>query len=138
MATHSSILVWKNLENPMERGASWATVHGVTESDTTERARAHTHTHTHTQLCGRCWLQETHLGAIKRVPQGPYLELGATVTPLLINKEAGVLCGKAILTPGDAPSISQKHHFLPVPLPWQPGRPQGLPISAGAQMVQEA
>ena len=31
MATHSNIL---NLENPMDRGAWWATVHGVTkESD---------------------------------------------------------------------------------------------------------
>ena len=27
MATHSSILAWKN---PMDRGAWWATVHGVT------------------------------------------------------------------------------------------------------------
>ena len=26
MATHSSILAW---ENPMDRGAQWATVHGV-------------------------------------------------------------------------------------------------------------
>ena len=29
MATHSSILAW---ENPRDRGAWWATVHGVTES----------------------------------------------------------------------------------------------------------
>ena len=29
MATHSSILAWKN---PMDRGAWWATVHGVTKS----------------------------------------------------------------------------------------------------------
>ena len=29
MATHSSILAWKN---PMDRGACWATVHGVTKS----------------------------------------------------------------------------------------------------------
>ena len=29
MATHSSILAWRI---PMERGAWWATVHGVTES----------------------------------------------------------------------------------------------------------
>ena len=29
MATHSSIL-----ENPMDRGAWWATVHGVTKSQT--------------------------------------------------------------------------------------------------------
>ena len=39
----------------MDRGAWWATVHGVTEWDMTEAtesvrvcARAHTHTHTHT------------------------------------------------------------------------------------------
>ena len=31
MATHSSILV---LENPVDRGAWWAAVHGVTQSQT--------------------------------------------------------------------------------------------------------
>ena len=31
MATHSSILAWKN---SMNRGARWATVHGVAESQT--------------------------------------------------------------------------------------------------------
>ena len=34
----------------MNRGAWWATVHGVTkESDTTEHTHTHTHTHAHTQ-----------------------------------------------------------------------------------------
>ena len=33
MATHSSILAWGN---PMDRGAWWATVHGVTEPGTIE------------------------------------------------------------------------------------------------------
>ena len=31
MATHSSILAWRI---PMDRGAWWVTVHGVSESDT--------------------------------------------------------------------------------------------------------
>ena len=33
MATRSGILVWRI---PMDRGAWWATVHGVTESDMTQ------------------------------------------------------------------------------------------------------
>ena len=34
MATHSSILAWRI---PMDRGAWWATVHGVAESDRAEQ-----------------------------------------------------------------------------------------------------
>ena len=34
MATHSSILAWRI---PVDRGAWWATVHGVAQLDTTER-----------------------------------------------------------------------------------------------------
>ena len=48
IATHSSILAWKI---PMDRGASWATVHGVAKDQIRLRDSActHTHTHTHTQ-----------------------------------------------------------------------------------------
>ena len=34
MATHSNILAWRI---PRDRGAWWAMVHGVVESDTTEQ-----------------------------------------------------------------------------------------------------
>ena len=44
MAAHSSILTWKI---PTDRGAWWATVHGVTESDTTEQLNTHTHSGIH-------------------------------------------------------------------------------------------
>ena len=37
MAIHSSIPAWKN---PMDRGAWWATIHGVLKSDTTEHLAA--------------------------------------------------------------------------------------------------
>ena len=37
MATRSSVFAWKN---PMDRGAWWATAHGVTGSDKTERLTA--------------------------------------------------------------------------------------------------
>jgi len=35
---HGSPLEYLCLENPMDRGAWWATVHGITESDMTEAA----------------------------------------------------------------------------------------------------
>ena len=38
MATHSSILAWRI---PMDRGAWWAPVRGVTESDTTKQLTLH-------------------------------------------------------------------------------------------------
>ena len=34
MATHSSVLAWRI---PMDRGAWWASFHGITELDTTEQ-----------------------------------------------------------------------------------------------------
>ena len=35
------------LENPMDRGAWWATVHGMAKSWTQLNMHTHTHTHTH-------------------------------------------------------------------------------------------
>ena len=43
---HGNPLQYSCLENPTDRGAWWATVHMVAESDTTE-ATSHTHTHIH-------------------------------------------------------------------------------------------
>ena len=40
MATYSNILAW---ENPMDKGAWWATVHGVTKSWTRLSTYMHTH-----------------------------------------------------------------------------------------------
>ena len=48
MATHSSILAW---EIPWSRGAWWATVHGVTES------QIHTHSLWQAELVLGAWLQ---------------------------------------------------------------------------------
>ena len=50
------------LENPMDRGASWSTIHGVTKSQTwPSTAHTHTHTHTHTHvykyMCLIAWLE---------------------------------------------------------------------------------
>ena len=39
-------LQYSCLGNPVDRGARWATVHKVTELDTTEHTYTHTHTHT--------------------------------------------------------------------------------------------
>ena len=41
---HGNPLQYSCLENPMDRGAWWATGHGVTESDTNE-ASEHAHMH---------------------------------------------------------------------------------------------
>ena len=42
---HGNSLQYSCLENPMNRGAWWTTVHGVTESDMTERLSTGQHSH---------------------------------------------------------------------------------------------
>ena len=43
---HGNTLTYSCLENPMGRGAWWATVRGIAESDGTARTPVRTHTHT--------------------------------------------------------------------------------------------
>ena len=59
MATHSSILAWKN---PVDRRAWWATVQRITKNQT-QQLTTHTHTHTHTH-----GLSELHLSLPVWVP----------------------------------------------------------------------
>ena len=52
---HSNPLQYSCLESPMDRGARWATVHGVTKSRTRlSDSHRHTHTHIRVQADGRC------------------------------------------------------------------------------------
>ena len=48
---HGNPLQLSCLENPIDRGAWWATVHRVAKSDMIEATLAHMHTHTHTIYC---------------------------------------------------------------------------------------
>ena len=43
-------LQYSCLKDPMDRGTWWATVHGVTKSQTSLNDSTHTHTHTHTRI----------------------------------------------------------------------------------------
>ena len=45
---HGNPLQYSCLENPMDRGAWWATVPGIAELDTCMYRHTHTHTHTRT------------------------------------------------------------------------------------------
>jgi len=78
MATHSSILVWRI---PMDRGAWWATVHGVTKRQTqlkqlsmhacTHRhTQTQTHTHTYMQCSGKKSEHKTNLIVAKYPTEG--------------------------------------------------------------------
>ena len=47
---HSNPLQYPCLENPVDRGAWWAIVHGVTKGrGRSVKTHTHTHTHTHTR-----------------------------------------------------------------------------------------
>ena len=51
---HGNPLQYSCLENPMDRGAWWATVHGVIKSwMRLEELNTHIHTHTHTHTWGQ-------------------------------------------------------------------------------------
>ena len=75
------------LGNPMDRGAWWAMVYGIAESDAIEHlsvyarahARTHTHTHTHTLFIyfWLCWVFIATRGLSLVAASGVYLHCGA-------------------------------------------------------------
>ena len=75
MATHSSVLAWKI---PMGRGARRATVHGVTESDTTDR------------LTVTLGLQPLHCAQRCRFSEGHPLPLPQSQVLTLLQPSPGV------------------------------------------------
>ena len=79
------------LENPMDRGAWWATVHGVTKIQTWLSDQAHTHTHTHTHSGSGSYLPILGLSNLPKLPFNCFtsvwllqLLLRASVTPWIL------------------------------------------------------
>ena len=99
------------LENSMDRGAWWATVHGVAKSWTLLSkvcVRLHTHTHTHTHT-------HSHRGLISRTPWLCPL----SYTPYLVLQRIQWLYFQ---------SVSETTHFPPLPPlpPWSSTIPSSL------------
>ena len=92
MATHSSIVA---LENPMDRGAWWATVHhGVPRVRLTH---THTHTHTHTTILDVKMEMNTHPGEVRSVCRryiSYVLSRKSYISPIVPSQtaESGSLC----------------------------------------------
>ena len=115
MATHSSILACRI---PW-RGAWWATVHRVAESQT----HTHTHTHTHSTPClgcpggtvGRKGISSDHHCCQFQVFQGSHL---CSTKPRLFVGAPKVL---SYLLPTSSGLVSS-----PDPLPYRHGGPDGL------------
>ena len=52
------------LENPVDRGAWWTTVHSCEELDRIEWLSTHTHTHTHSDKCAQVFRSKDHSASI--------------------------------------------------------------------------
>ena len=94
MATHSSNLAWKI---PWTRGTWWATVHGVTKSQT--RLSMHTHTalleasHTHRCRCSHCfWLPTDSPLICQLLPASICAWAGSLTTACVPLVQRGQMC----------------------------------------------
>ena len=107
MATHSSILAWKILENAKDKGAWQSIVHWVTKSQ--RQLHAHVQTHTHAKSLQLC---QTLCDPMDYSPPG------SSVHGIL---KAGILEWVAIPPPGDLPNpgIERMSHLCL--LHWQMG-----------------
>ena len=111
---HGNPLQYSCLENPVDRGAWWARVHGVTESQIRLSDRAHIHTNK--------WWKKGRKRERKKGKYFPPVLVGSGVTqgPLLlcVRSPSG-----AFLTPCLCPSFSSPGMLFPRPSAWLLGRP---------------